>query len=91
MARRSTIATTVTATDLVVRIPDVRSGLVSEALKEYVLEAFRIPSVSMIPTLRIDDNVFVLKGGAIKPGDVKLDQRYATGNPIIQVVTSRYT
>jgi signal peptidase I len=43
------------------------------ALRTHLLEAFRIPSSSMVPTLRVDDQVFVAKGpllGTPIPGDL---------------------
>jgi signal peptidase I len=43
------------------------------ALRTHLLEAFRIPSSSMVPTLRVDDQVFVAKGpllGTPVPGDL---------------------
>lgn len=43
------------------------------ALRQRLLEAFKIPSSSMIPTLQINDHVFVAKGslaGAPRPGDI---------------------
>jgi signal peptidase I len=43
------------------------------ALRQRLLEAFKIPSSSMIPTLQINDHVFAAKGslaGALQPGDI---------------------
>lgn len=52
------------------------------AIRTHLLEVFQIPSVSMIPTLELDDQVFVAKGawGRPAPGDLVVytagDQAY---------------
>jgi len=62
---------------LVVEIPGdaqtAPSVAAAMALRTQLLEAFRIPSSSMVPTLMVDDQVFVAKGtllGAPVPGDL---------------------
>lgn len=43
------------------------------ALRQHLLEAFKVPTSSMTPALRINDHVFAAKGslaGALQPGDV---------------------
>jgi signal peptidase I len=43
------------------------------ALRQRLLEAFKIPSSSMVPTLQINDHVYAAKGplaGALQPGDI---------------------
>ncbi len=58
---------------LIASFPDGAEQAAALALRETVLEAFRIPSTSMVPTLMQGDHVFAAKGalaGAIAPGDV---------------------
>ena len=59
--------------ELVATFMDTRDTAVREALKAHLLEAFRVPSSSMVPTLQVGDNVFALKGalrGKLEPGTV---------------------
>lgn len=59
--------------ELVATFVDARNEEVRRALKEHLLEAFRVPSSSMVPTLQVGDNVFAVKGslrGPVVPGMV---------------------
>lgn len=65
----------------------------SQALRENLIEAFRIPSSSMMPTLHVGDHVFAVKGpllGPPRPGDIFVYRtpedrdnifRYISGGP----------
>ncbi len=53
-------------------------------LKEQLLEAFKQPSISMLPTLRLDDHFFIAKGplrGPITPGTVVVYRVDVEGTP----------
>lgn len=59
--------------ELVATFVDAQNEEVRRALKQHLVEAFRVPSSSMVPTLQIGDNIFAVKGpmqGPIAPGMV---------------------
>ncbi len=64
---------------LVASFPDgTEQATALVALRQTLLEAFRMPSTSMVPTLVQGDHVFAAKGalaGAIAPGDVVVYRR----------------
>ncbi|HEX7839462.1 MAG TPA: signal peptidase I [Kofleriaceae bacterium] len=62
---------------LVIEVPgDGRQAAsvgLARALRSHLIEAFKIPSTSMVPTLRMDDHVYIVKGplfGAPVLGDL---------------------
>jgi signal peptidase I len=62
-----------TSDELVATFQGAADLAAAQVLKDHLLEAFRLPSTSMVPTLLLGDNVFVLKGalrGRLQPGDV---------------------
>jgi len=63
--------------DLVAELPKAPSSLemvfLALTLRGRMLEAFKIPSSSMAPTVLVDDHLFIVKGaltGEVVPGDV---------------------
>jgi len=61
------------------------------ALKEHLIEAFRIPSSSMVPTLQIGDHVFAVKGpllGPLTPGDIFVYRNAEDRDYIFRYITA---
>lgn len=69
--------------ELVVTLADADGEETPRALKEHLVEAFRAPSSSMVPTLQVGDQFFIAKGplrGPITPGTVVV---FRTGGGVL--------
>jgi signal peptidase I len=75
---------------LAFEVADVENVPLALALREHLIEAFRIPSSSMVPTLQIGDHIFAVKGPLARtpaPGDVYVYRTHDDHDFIFRFIT----